>query len=70
VKAEIVKMGQLSAHAGQSELLRWLAALQAVPKQTYLTHGEPVAANALQGAIAAKFPWKATVAKYLETIEI
>ena len=70
VKAEIVKMGQFSAHAGQSELLRWLTALQAVPKQTYLTHGEPVAAEALQAAIAAKFPWKATVAKYLETIEI
>jgi metallo-beta-lactamase family protein len=70
VKAEIVRMGQFSAHAGQRELLRWLTALQAAPKQTYLTHGEPVAADALQAAIAAKFPWKATVAKYLETIQI
>ena len=70
VSAEIVKMGQFSAHAGKSELLRWLSQLQTAPKQTYLTHGEPVAAQALQSAIAGKFPWKATVAKYLETIEV
>lgn len=70
VKAEIVKMGQFSAHAGKSELLRWLGGLQSPPKQTYLTHGEPVAAQALQSAIGEKFPWKATVAKYLETIEV
>jgi len=36
-------MGQFSAHAGKSELLRWLTALPAPPKQTYLTHGEPAA---------------------------
>ena len=45
VNAEIVQMSQLSAHAGKSELLRWLKALPAPPKQTYLTHGEPVAAR-------------------------
>jgi metallo-beta-lactamase family protein len=70
VNAEIVRMGQFSAHAGKSELLRWLGTLQAVPGKTYLTHGEPVAAQSLQAAIGGKFPWKATVAKYLETIEI
>jgi metallo-beta-lactamase family protein len=70
VNAEVVKMGQFSAHAGKSELLRWLTQLQTAPKQTYLTHGEPAAAQALQSAIAEKFPWKAAAAKYLETIEV
>src|ERR1700730_7315665 len=42
VLAEIIQMSQLSAHAGKSELLRWLTAFPAPPKQTYLTHGEPV----------------------------
>ncbi|HYW65456.1 MAG TPA: MBL fold metallo-hydrolase, partial [Candidatus Dormibacteraeota bacterium] len=41
VLAEIVMMGQFSAHAGKSELLRWLTSLQVPPKQVYLTHGEP-----------------------------
>lgn len=70
VCAEIVEMGQFSAHAGKSELLRWLAALPAPPKQTYLTHGEPAAAQALQAAIQEKFRWKADVARYLDTVPI
>lgn len=69
VLAEIVMMGQFSAHAGKSELLRWLTALQVPPKQVYLTHGEPAAAQALQQAITEKFRWKASVARYLDTVE-
>jgi metallo-beta-lactamase family protein len=70
VCAEIVEMGQFSAHAGKSELLRWLTGLPAAPKQTYLTHGEPEAAQALQAAIQEKFKWKAAVARYLDTVEL
>lgn len=70
VNAEIIQMSQLSAHAGRSELLRWMGALPAPPKQTYLTHGEPVAAQSLQKAITAKFSWKASVARYLDTVQI
>ena len=70
VSAEIVELGQFSAHAGKSELLRWLGALPAPPKQTYLTHGEPQAAQALQGAIQEKFKWKAAVARYLDTVDL
>jgi metallo-beta-lactamase family protein len=70
VGAEIVEMGQFSAHAGKSELLRWLTALPAPPKQSYLTHGEPSAAQALQSAIQENFHWKASVARYLDTVAI
>jgi metallo-beta-lactamase family protein len=70
VLAEIVEMGQLSAHAGKSELLRWLTGLQVPPKQVYLTHGEPLAAQSLQQAIVQNFKWKASVARYLDTIEV
>jgi metallo-beta-lactamase family protein len=70
VLAEIIQMGQLSAHAGKSELLRWLAAFPAPPTQTYLTHGEPVAAQALQAALREKFQWKVAVARYLDTVPI
>lgn len=63
-------MGQLSGHAGKSELLRWLGGFPTAPKQTYLTHGEPPAAQALQAAIQQQFHWNVTVAKYLDTVEI
>jgi metallo-beta-lactamase family protein len=68
VGAEIVELGQFSAHAGKSELLRWLTGLPSPPKQTYLTHGEPMAAQALQAAIQEKFKWKVAVARYLDTV--
>jgi metallo-beta-lactamase family protein len=70
VGAEIVEMGQFSAHAGRSELLRWLTGLPSPPKQTYLTHGEPAAAQALQGTIQERFDWKVAVARYLETVNV
>lgn len=70
VNAEIITMGQFSAHAGKSELLRWLGGLQAPPKKTWLTHGEPVAAQSLQAAIKDKFHWDVAVARYLDTVEL
>jgi len=70
VRAEIVEMGQFSAHAGKSELLRWLSGLPTPPKQTYLTHGEPQAAQSLQASIQEKFKWKAAVARYLDTVDL
>jgi len=47
-----------------------LSGLPAPPKQTYLTHGEPQAAQALEAAIQQKFQWKAAVARYLDTIDL
>jgi metallo-beta-lactamase family protein len=70
VKAEIITMGQLSAHAGKSELLRWLTALEAPPRKTWLTHGEPAAAQSLQAAIEAKLHWDVAVARYLDCVDL
>jgi metallo-beta-lactamase family protein len=70
VQAEIITMGQFSAHAGKSELLRWLSGFEAPPKKTWLTHGEPAAAQALQAAIREKFEWEVAVARYLDTVDL
>ena len=70
VAAEIIELGQFSAHAGKSELLRWLSALQSPPKQTWLTHGEPAAAQSLQAAIKQQLRWNVAVARYQETVEL
>src|SRR5579859_320818 len=70
VNAEVVELGQFSAHAGKSELMRWLTGLTAPPKQTYLVHGEPAAAQSLQVSIQQQFKWNVSVARYLDTIEL
>jgi len=68
VGAEIVELGQFSAHAGKSELMRWMTGLQVPPKQVYMTHGEPQAAQSLQQSVTENFKWKAAVARYLDTV--
>ena len=70
VNAEIITPGQFSAHAGKSELLRWLSGIGSAPRKTWLTHGEPAAAQSLQAAIKEKFHWDVAVARYLDTVEL
>jgi metallo-beta-lactamase family protein len=70
VNAEIVELGQFSAHAGKSELLRWLTGLPAPPRQTYLVHGEPAAAQSLQGSIQQQLKWNVSVARYLDAVDL
>ena len=70
VRAEVVNIGQLSAHAGKSELLRWLSGFQAPPRQTFLVHGEPVALGALRDAIASQFHWPVTIPAYRQSFDL
>jgi metallo-beta-lactamase family protein len=70
VKAEVVRIDQLSAHAGRSELLRWLSGFTAAPKQTFMVHGEPIALESLQAAITNRMHWPATVPAYLQSFEL
>ena len=70
VLAEIVDMKQFSAHAGQSELVRWISGFAVPPRQTYLVHGEPVAALAFQKILNARPGWKADVAQYRQTVDL
>ena len=71
VRAKIIEIGQLSAHAGRSELIRWLAGFQAPPKQTFLIHGEPSGLNGLRDAIAAQYRWpNVTIPEYLQSVEL
>jgi metallo-beta-lactamase family protein len=70
VRAEVIELRQFSAHAGRSELLRWLEGLNAPPWQTFLVHGEPASAESLKEAIEAQFRWPVSVAKYLQAVSI
>jgi metallo-beta-lactamase family protein len=71
VKAEIVELTQLSAHAGRSELIRWLSGFQTPPRKTFLTHGEPSGLNGLRDAIAAQYRWPGvTIPDYLQSFDL
>jgi metallo-beta-lactamase family protein len=70
VRAEIVKIDQLSAHAGRGELLRWLSGITVPPRQTFLVHGEPNALESFHGAVTNKFNWPVTVPEYLQSFDL
>ncbi len=70
VRAEVVELAQLSAHAGRSELLRWLSGFKAAPRQTFLVHGEPPALQSFKGAIEAQYHWPVTIPTYGQTVEL
>jgi len=70
VRAEIVNLRQFSAHAGRSELMRWLGGVPAPPRQLFLVHGEPAAAQALQATIKTELHWNVTVASYLQSVDL
>jgi len=57
VKARILQLQGLSAHADRDELLRWCRALPAVPQRIFLNHGEDPARKALAAAIADELGW-------------
>ena len=48
VRAEIAVLHNLSAHADYHETLGWLNHFETPPRQTCITHGDPVAADAVR----------------------
>jgi len=70
VAAEVINLRQFSAHAGKSELMRWLSGLPEPPRQTYLVHGEPEASQALKVAIEQAYRWRVSLPEYLQTVDL
>jgi metallo-beta-lactamase family protein len=70
VRAEVVNLDLLSAHADRAGLLAWLKRLPHAPKQVYVTHGEPTAADSLRQAIEEQLRWPCEVPEHMQTVEL
>jgi metallo-beta-lactamase family protein len=70
VRCRLDKIGGFSAHADWKEVIRWLEGLPTGPRQTFLTHGEPPAANAMAAHIRERFGWTASVPAYGDRFEL
>lgn len=70
VRAEVVSLDMLSAHADREELLRWLGGFEAPPKMTFVVHGEPEASDMLRHSIQEKLGWSARAPEHLERVEL
>lgn len=70
VRAQVETIHGLSAHADQSEMLRWLGGFQRPPRTTYLVHGEPPAAKALGDLITSRLKWTSRAAQDGEQVPV
>ena len=70
MNATIVRLDGMSAHADQSEILRWLRGFTRPPKTTYLVHGEVTAMEALKTQIVDGLQWRVEIPQMHETVEV
>jgi metallo-beta-lactamase family protein len=70
VRAEVVNLPMLSAHADADELLRWLRGFRRPPQMTFITHGEPTASDVLRRRIQDELGWPCKVPEHLERTEL
>jgi len=66
LNCQVQQISGLSAHADQSELLRWLGHFNKSPKHVFITHGETESAFALADILKQKRGWDPVVPDYLE----
>ncbi len=61
VRAAVTNIESLSAHADADEILLWLGGFKKPPRMTFITHGEPSAADALRHRIEEQLGWTCVV---------
>ena len=61
VKARVIRVEGLSAHADYAELLEWLKPANLSPRRVFVTHGEPAASDAFRRRLRDTFSWNAVV---------
>lgn len=70
LRAEVVKLNELSGHADQRELLAWMQPVARSVKGVFLVHGEPAQAAALQQAIRDRYGVEAVIPSRGDSFEL
>lgn len=66
VKADVVNLTNISAHADYNEILEWLSHFTKAPRKVFITHGEEESAQSLKKKIQEKFGWHCVIPDYLQ----
>ena len=70
VRAQVEHLDNFSSHADAQEILAWLGGFTAAPRRTFVTHGEPAAADALRQRIEEQLHWACEVPDYLDGVAL
>ncbi len=68
VKARVVQLSGLSAHADRDELSKWLHGLKKPPKHVFVTHGEPRTSESFAKHIEEQTGWTTSVPQYQDSV--
>ena len=63
-------MDSMSAHADYTEILQWLRGFKRPPMRTFVTHGEPAAADEMRRRIEEAFGWEVSVPEHGEKVKL
>ena len=67
VRAEVLALHGLSAHADADEIIAWLRGFARPPQRAFITHGEPSAADRLRFRIEGELHWPCHIPEHGET---
>jgi metallo-beta-lactamase family protein len=70
IRAEVVSLQGMSAHADAQQIVQWLKTAPLAPRSLFLNHGEPAAADALRQRIERELGWIATVPRLGQSMDI
>jgi metallo-beta-lactamase family protein len=70
VRAQVSQLEGFSGHADADELMAWLRGFRKPPRQSFVVHGEPDAADALRLRIQDQLGWQVRVPQHGETVEL
>ena len=68
IRAEVAMLPDLSAHSDAAEIIAWLRGFKSPPRKTFITHGEPAAADAMRQRIERELHWPCHMPYYLESV--
>jgi|KBSSwiStaDraftv2_1062776.scaffolds.fasta_scaffold189814_2 metallo-beta-lactamase family protein len=70
VRARVLTLDGLSAHADREEIFRWLAGFRRSPRRVYVVHGEPAASESLAAAVRSRLGWTVEVPREGQIVEL
>jgi metallo-beta-lactamase family protein len=70
VRAEVVELTSMSAHADYMEMIEWLRQVKVKPKRVFITHGEPSAADAFRKHLDRHLGWHSEIPEYKQVTRV
>jgi metallo-beta-lactamase family protein len=70
VRAEVVSLDGLSAHADYREMISWLRSIKSSPRRVFITHGQIGPAESFRQHLQEQLGWQSEIPDYRDEVEV